>query len=255
MASRARRSSEKHADLDQAVGLEGGVGLLFHGRGEPVSTDHDDRIQVVGFGAVHLALGRGKLNGGHPRIIDAYTNTSMSTKAKSKKVNKSWLHDHVNDPYVKLATREGYRARAAYKLKEIDESLGLIKPGQLVVDLGSTPGAWSQYVAASMSPEGAAVGTLNGTIIALDMLPWSPSKASPSCRGTSARRSCWSSWKSAGGTQGGSGRLGHGAQPFGHPFGRRRPASRTWSSWHRLRPAPPEARRGAGGQGVPRQRL
>lgn len=98
----------------------------------------------------------------------------MNTKAKSKKVNKAWLHDHINDPYVKLATREGYRARAAYKLKEIDESLGLVKPGQLVVDLGSTPGAWSQYLRRRMSPEGAAVGTLNGTIIALDMLAMEP---------------------------------------------------------------------------------
>ena len=67
----------------------------------------------------------------------------MKTKAGNKKVNKAWLHDHINDPYVKLATREGYRARAAYKLKEIDETLGLIKPGQLVVDFGCTPGAWS----------------------------------------------------------------------------------------------------------------
>ncbi len=95
----------------------------------------------------------------------------MKTKTNSKKVNKAWLHDHINDPYVKLAAREGYRARAAYKLKEIDETLKLIKPGQLVVDLGSTPGAWSQYLRRRMSPDGAAVGELNGTIIALDLLP------------------------------------------------------------------------------------
>jgi 23S rRNA (uridine2552-2'-O)-methyltransferase len=95
----------------------------------------------------------------------------MKTKTNSKKVNKAWLHDHINDPYVKLAAREGYRARAAYKLKEIDETLHLIKPGQLVVDLGSTPGAWSQYLRRRMSPDGAAVGALNGTIIALDLLP------------------------------------------------------------------------------------
>jgi len=95
-------------------------------------------------------------------------------KNKSKKVNRAWLNDHVNDPYVKLATREGYRARAAYKLKEIDETLGLIKPGHLVVDLGSTPGAWSQYVRRKLSPGGAAAGELNGTIIALDILPMEP---------------------------------------------------------------------------------
>ena len=73
-----------------------------------------------------------------------------------------------------MAKKDGYRARAAFKLKEIDEQLGLIKPGHLVVDLGSTPGAWSQYVRRRLSPEGAAVGTLNGTIIALDILPMDP---------------------------------------------------------------------------------
>jgi len=94
--------------------------------------------------------------------------------AKGKKVNKAWLHDHINDPYVKLARREGYRARAAYKLREIDETMGLIKPGDWVVDLGSTPGAWSQYVRRKLSPTGAAIGELNGHIIGLDMLPMEP---------------------------------------------------------------------------------
>lgn len=98
----------------------------------------------------------------------------MKVKTKSKKVNKSWLNDHVNDTYVKLAQKEGFRARAAYKLKEIDETLGLIHPGQLLVDLGSTPGAWSQYMRRRLSPNGAATGTLNGTIIALDILPMEP---------------------------------------------------------------------------------
>jgi 23S rRNA (uridine2552-2'-O)-methyltransferase len=103
----------------------------------------------------------------------------MKVKTKSKKVNKAWLNDHVNDPYVKLAQREGYRARAAYKLKEIDEALGLVKPGQVVVDLGATPGAWSQYLRRRFAPRsagagGAAVGQLDGTIIALDVLPFEP---------------------------------------------------------------------------------
>ena len=95
----------------------------------------------------------------------------MKVKTKSKKVNKAWFNDHVNDPYVKLAQREGFRSRAAYKLKEIDETLNLIRPGHVVVDLGSAPGAWSQYVRRRLSPDGAAVGELNGTIIALDLLP------------------------------------------------------------------------------------
>ncbi|MDA7417506.1 RlmE family RNA methyltransferase [Xenophilus arseniciresistens] len=98
----------------------------------------------------------------------------MKVKTKSAKVNKSWLNDHVNDPWVKQAQKDGYRARAAYKLKEIDETLNLIRPGQVVVDLGSTPGAWSQYVRRRLSPQGAAVGELAGAIIALDLLPMEP---------------------------------------------------------------------------------
>ena len=103
----------------------------------------------------------------------------MKTQTKSKKVNKAWLHDHMNDTYVKLAQKEGYRARAAYKLKEIDEELHLLKPGQIVVDLGAVPGAWSQYVRRKFAPKeagvgGAAVGSLNGTIIALDVLDFEP---------------------------------------------------------------------------------
>lgn len=98
----------------------------------------------------------------------------MKVKTKSKKVNKAWLADHINDPYVKLAQKEGYRARAAYKLKEIDETLGLVKPGQVVVDLGAAPGAWSQYLRRRFAPAGAAAGELNGTIIALDLLDFEP---------------------------------------------------------------------------------
>jgi 23S rRNA (uridine2552-2'-O)-methyltransferase len=98
----------------------------------------------------------------------------MKVNTKSKKVNKAWLNDHVNDPYVKLAQREGYRARAAYKLKEIDEALGLFRPGQVVVDLGAVPGAWSQYLRRRFAPKGAAVDQLDGTIIALDLLAFEP---------------------------------------------------------------------------------
>lgn len=94
----------------------------------------------------------------------------MKIKSKSKKLNKAWLHDHLNDTYVKLAQKEGYRARAAYKLKEIDEELRLLRPGQLVIDLGAAPGAWSQYVRRKFAPGGAAGGALDGEIIALDIL-------------------------------------------------------------------------------------
>lgn len=98
----------------------------------------------------------------------------MKVNTKSKKVNKAWLNDHVNDTYVKLAKKDGYRARAAYKLKEIDETLHLIKPGDCVVDLGSAPGAWSQYLRRKLSPQGAAIGQLDGVIVAMDILPMDP---------------------------------------------------------------------------------
>ncbi|MDD3785266.1 MAG: RlmE family RNA methyltransferase [Hydrogenophaga sp.] len=98
----------------------------------------------------------------------------MKVRTQSKKVNKAWLNQHVNDPYVRQAQKDGYRARAAYKLKEIDEQLGLIRPGMCVVDLGSAPGAWSQYLRRRLSPSGAATGALQGRIIALDLLPMEP---------------------------------------------------------------------------------
>jgi 23S rRNA (uridine2552-2'-O)-methyltransferase len=88
------------------------------------------------------------------------------------KLNKNWLHDHINDPYVKLAQKEGYRARAAFKLKEIDESEKLIKSGQVIVDLGCTPGSWAQYTRRKLA--GKEGGGINGTIIGLDILPMDP---------------------------------------------------------------------------------
>jgi 23S rRNA (uridine2552-2'-O)-methyltransferase len=87
------------------------------------------------------------------------------------KFNHSWLHDHINDPDVKLAQREGYRSRAAYKLREIDEQDHLVKPGQVVVDLGASPGSWTQVVREKLRGSG---GVLSGRIIALDLLPFEP---------------------------------------------------------------------------------
>lgn len=129
---------------------------------------------MVRIGTVNFALGGGQIDLRHAGIIN-----QMKSAIKSSKVNRAWLNDHVNDTYVKLAQKDGYRARAAYKLKEIDETLHLIKPGQLVVDLGSAPGAWSQYVRRKLSPKtatggGAAAGELNGRIIALDLLAMEP---------------------------------------------------------------------------------
>jgi 23S rRNA (uridine2552-2'-O)-methyltransferase len=159
----------KYTDFDQSMGIQGGINFFFDVVRQAVTAHHDHGVKVVGFSAMFFALGRSQLDLGHTAIIRA-----MKTKKSSTKVNKAWLHDHINDPYVKLANKEGYRARAAYKLKEIDETLHLVRPGQLVVDLGCTPGAWSQYLRRRMSPQGAAVGSLDGTIIGLDLLPMDP---------------------------------------------------------------------------------
>lgn len=89
------------------------------------------------------------------------------------KFNTAWLHDHINDPYVKLAQKHGYRARAAFKLKEIDEQDKLIRPGMNIVDLGAAPGSWSQYAREKLRKPGAG-DVLTGRIIALDLLPMDP---------------------------------------------------------------------------------
>ena len=82
--------------------------------------------------------------------------------ARSKSSNR-WLDEHVNDPYVKQAQIDGYRARAAYKLIELNDKDKLIRPGMLVVDLGSAPGSWSQIA-------GRMVG-VHGRVVASDILP------------------------------------------------------------------------------------
>jgi 23S rRNA (uridine2552-2'-O)-methyltransferase len=84
------------------------------------------------------------------------------------KFNQNWLHDHINDPYVKLAQKHQYRARAAFKLIEIDRDEKLIRRGMTVVDLGSAPGSWCQVLRERMAN---GLGGIDGHILALDMLP------------------------------------------------------------------------------------
>jgi 23S rRNA (uridine2552-2'-O)-methyltransferase len=100
----------------------------------------------------------------------------MKVKTQSKKVNKAWLNQHVTDPWVRLAQKEGYRSRAAYKLKELDETFDLVRPGQCIVDLGCAPGAWCQYLrrrlGSTPGPDGQP--RLRGVIVGLDLLPMEP---------------------------------------------------------------------------------
>ncbi len=100
-------------------------------------------------------------------------------KSKRKKRSHAWLLEHIQDPYVKQAQKEGYRSRAAYKLEEIDAHFGLIRPGQLIVDLGSTPGAWSQYILRRLrqlnnSPLSESELQKKPHLFAVDLLPMTP---------------------------------------------------------------------------------
>jgi 23S rRNA (uridine2552-2'-O)-methyltransferase len=79
----------------------------------------------------------------------------MTKKSKS---SAQWLRDHENDEYVLRARREGYRSRASYKLLEIDEKFGLLRPGAVVVDLGAAPGSWTQIAVNKCGPKGFVVG-------------------------------------------------------------------------------------------------
>jgi 23S rRNA (uridine2552-2'-O)-methyltransferase len=85
---------------------------------------------------------------------------------KRTRTSKAWMQEHVNDPYVQRAKKEGWRSRAAFKLIEIDEKDRLLRRGEVVVDLGATPGGWSQ-VAAKRVGDG-------GLVLALDLLELEP---------------------------------------------------------------------------------
>ena len=96
------------------------------------------------------------------------------------KTSKAWLREHVKDPYVQRAKREGYRSRAAYKLQEIARTDHLIAPGMTVVDLGAAPGGWSQVAAERVGPK--------GKVIAVDLLEMAPLRAVSSFKVISVSR-------------------------------------------------------------------
>ena len=127
----------------------------------------------------------------------------MATARKGKKLNKAWLHDHLTDPYVKLAQREGYRARAAYKLKEIDEQLHLLAPGPVRrrprrgarAPGASTCGA-SSAAAPAPAPTSAGPAARHASSRSTCSSS-SRSTASTSSRATSARPRSWPRWRPA----------------------------------------------------------
>lgn len=89
--------------------------------------------------------------------------SNKSNKKNRSKTSQAWLNEHINDPFVHLAQKEGYRSRAAYKLLEINEKYNLLRQNITIVDLGSAPGSWSQVVARKLGK--------SATVFALDILP------------------------------------------------------------------------------------
>ena len=90
--------------------------------------------------------------------------------AKGRKLSSTlWLERQLNDPYVQRAKREGYRGRAAYKILELDDKFGFLKPGARVVDLGCAPGGWSQVAVARVNALGDRPGKPVGTVLGIDL--------------------------------------------------------------------------------------
>jgi 23S rRNA (uridine2552-2'-O)-methyltransferase len=90
----------------------------------------------------------------------------LNPTGKKHRFGKAWMHEHVNDPFVKEAQRQGYRSRAAFKLLELGAKDRLFRPGIRAVDLGAAPGSWSQVLAQKLGP--------GARIVAIDLLPMDP---------------------------------------------------------------------------------
>lgn len=147
------------ADLDKLVCLEGAIDFFKYVGGETISGDAHDRIKVVGTSTEFAADGRAKFL----HVLCFYLSKLNCSAMKPSKTSKTWMQEHLNDPWVHKAKAAGYRARAAFKLLEIDNKDHLIKPGMVVVDLGSAPGSWSQIAGPRVKP--------GGETFALDILP------------------------------------------------------------------------------------
>ena len=97
---------------------------------------------------------------------DGQKKTTPKKDVKRNKTTKAWMMEHVTDSYVLQAKAGGWRSRAVFKLKEIDEKDRLLKPGMTVVDLGAAPGSWCQYAAKRIQP--------GGRMVAIDLLELEP---------------------------------------------------------------------------------
>lgn len=114
--------------------------------------------------------GRSGGGGGDPIAGQRMVKQRVRTAGRRSASSTRWLERQLNDPYVVAAKREGYRSRAAFKILQLDEKYGLLKPGQRVVDLGAAPGGWTQ-IAVDRTKAGRAGG---GRVVGIDLLPVEP---------------------------------------------------------------------------------
>lgn len=149
------------ADLDQFVRIERALDLRDHGRCKARIADQYDGIERMGAPLQNLALGGRKVvrRSSFFHDVDSIPMTRGRT-------NRTWMQEHVRDPYVKRAQAQGFRSRAAFKLLELDAKDHLFSPGQIVVDLGAAPGSWSEIAMRQVGP--------GGKVIAIDLLEMTP---------------------------------------------------------------------------------
>ena len=145
-----------YSHLHELVAVERPLQLRQDARAEPASADDHDRVAVVAESAQGLAL---RWAQGHAPNLSR----RRIAMTRERKGRSPWMREHLRDPYVRRAQREGWRSRASFKLAELIESERLLRPGMLVIDLGAAPGGWSQYAAAELAGR--------GRVIAIDVLP------------------------------------------------------------------------------------
>jgi 23S rRNA (uridine2552-2'-O)-methyltransferase len=115
--------------------------------------------RTTGAGGAPGGLGRGA------RELRVKVKTAKGRKLSSTR----WLERQLNDPYVARARREGYRGRAAFKLIELDDRFGFLKPGGRVVDLGCAPGGWLQVAVERVNALGTQTGRKRGFVLGIDL--------------------------------------------------------------------------------------
>jgi hypothetical protein len=136
-----------NANLDQLVGLEAGLDFLENRFGQAVFGNRDDGIQVV-------SRARSSRRWADDNCSIVNLSKTAFYRMKRTRTSKAWMREHFNDTYVQLARKEGWRSRAAFKLMEIDDKDKLLKRGEVVVDLGATPGGWSQVAVKRVGDSG-----------------------------------------------------------------------------------------------------